>query len=77
MRSHMISLYGDVIKQKCELEKLILRNSLALATLHPDEFAHTVMKSAGYLTVTTGEIVHIVKCTPVAMSVRPSAECCQ
>lgn len=38
-----MSLYSDVIKQKWELEKQVLKNALALATLRPDEFGYTIM----------------------------------
>ncbi|XP_047370478.1 uncharacterized protein LOC124957491 [Vespa velutina] len=75
IRTQMTALYSDVIRQKCELEKQVLKNALALATLRPDEFAYTIMKAAGYMAVTVGEVIHIVKCTPVPVSIRQSEEC--
>ncbi|XP_047370458.1 uncharacterized protein LOC124957434 [Vespa velutina] len=36
IRTQMTALYSDVIRQKCELDKQVLKNALALATLRPD-----------------------------------------
>ena len=40
-------------------------NTLTLATQSPDEFAYHLIKGPVYISVITGEVVHIVKCIPV------------
>lgn len=75
MRQQMTSLYNDVVKQRCELEKEVIRNTLSFATLQPDEFAYRLMKGPGYMAVAAGEAIHIVKCIPVDTLVRKTPEC--
>lgn len=70
----MTALYGDVIKQKCKLERLLLKKALALATLRSDEFACIIMK-AGYMAVTAREVICVVKCTFVSVKMRLSEYC--
>ena len=75
IRHQMTSLYHNVMQQKCELERQVMTNALSFATLLPDEFAYSLMKSPGYMAVTTGEAVQIIKCIPVEVTVRPTKEC--
>ncbi|XP_026830965.1 uncharacterized protein LOC113563501 [Ooceraea biroi] len=75
IRHQMTSLYRDVIQQRCELEKEVLKNTLSFATLQPDEFAYRLMKGPGYMAVTAGEAVHVIKCIPVDVIVRRTKEC--
>ena len=57
-------LYINLIRQKCEVERKTIQNSLALATLAPDEFAYAVMKQPGYFAKISGEVAHFIRCTP-------------
>jgi len=75
IRRQMTSLYYDVMRQRCELEKEVLRNTLSFATLQPDEFAYKLMKGPGYMAVTAGEAIHIVKCIPVEIVLRRTDIC--
>lgn len=75
IRAQMTSLYNDVITQKCNLEKQVIKNALALGALLPDEFAYTLMRQPGYMAVTAGEVAHIIKCIPVEVSIRRPTEC--
>lgn len=77
MRQQLTTLYNDVIRQKCELEKEVIRNTLSFATLQPDEFAYRLMRGPGYMAVAAGEAIHIVKCIPVDALVRKTPECYQ
>ncbi|XP_072764372.1 uncharacterized protein [Anoplolepis gracilipes] len=75
IRHQMTSLYHNVIQQRCELEKDVITNTLSFATLQPDEFAYRLMKGSGFMAVTAGEAVHVVKCIPVDATVRRTKEC--
>jgi len=53
----------------------VITNALSFVTLQPDEFAYRLMKGPGYMAVTTGEAVQIVKCIRVEVMVRKTEEC--
>jgi len=75
IRTQMNALYRDVLKQRCELEQQVLKGALSLAVNSPDEFAYQIMKGPGYMAVVSGEVVHIIKCTPVEVKVQHLEEC--
>lgn len=75
IRTQMNALYRDVLKQRCKLEKQVLKNALTLAINSPDEFAYQIMKGPGYMAVNAGEVVHIIKCTPVEVRIHHTKEC--
>lgn len=75
IKTQITQLYRDIIQQKCALEKQILKNALALASISPDEVAFTIMKDPGYLSTVAGEVLHIIKCIPVQTKLRRTTEC--
>lgn len=75
IRHQMTSLYYNAMQQRCELEREVIKNTLSFATLQPDEFAYRLMKGPGYMAVTAGEAIHVVKCIPVDVLVRKTKEC--
>lgn len=75
MRTQMNSLYYNVMKQRCELKKEVIKYTLSLATLLPDEFAYRLMKGPGYMAVTTGEAMHVIQCIPVDVQIRKAKDC--
>lgn len=75
IRHQMISLYHNVMQQKCGLERQVITNALSFATLQPDEFAYRLMKGPGYMAVVSGEAVYVIKCIPVEVTVRRTKEC--
>lgn len=77
IRNQMTTLYYNVMQQRCELEAEVLRNTLSFATLLPDEFAYRLMKEPGYMAVTAGEAIHVVKCIPVEVTARKTTVCYQ
>ena len=42
-------IYINLIRKRCKLDQKVIRNSLALASLAPDEFALDIMEQPGYL----------------------------
>lgn len=75
IRAQTTSLYRDVIEQKCKLEQQVLKNALNLAELSPDSFAFNLMKGPGYFATIAGEVIYIMKCIPVEVEFRKTAEC--
>ena len=71
----MNEIYNKLIRDKCEVERKTILNSLSLATIAPDEFAYTVTKSPGYMAKLAGEVVHLIKCTPKEVKIIHSNEC--
>lgn len=65
----MTTLYHDVIRQKCNLEKEVLQNTLGVAVMQPDEFAYRLMGGPGYMATVAGKLIHIIKCIPVDVTV--------
>ena len=74
-RSEVESLYRNILKDKCELERQVLYNSLSIASLSPDEFAFNLMKKPGYIARIAGEVVHIIQCTPVEVQLFHDDNC--
>ena len=75
IKTQMRNLYRDVLLQRCNLERETLKNALAIATQAPDEFAYNLMKGPGYMAVTAGEVVHVIKCIPVEVMIQHGDEC--
>lgn len=75
IRSQIQSLYLDVIKNKCKIEKEILKNTLSIALTQPDEFAYRYMEGPGYMAAAAGEVIHIVQCVPVDIKIQQSEKC--
>lgn len=75
IKSQLTQLYRDIMEHKCVLEKQILQNALTLASIAPDEIAYRVMKEPGYTAVTSGEVIHIIKCIPVECKIRQTENC--
>lgn len=75
LKTQLTQLYQDIMEQKCALERQILQNALSLASIAPDEMAHRIMKAPGYTAITTGEVLHLIKCVPVECRVRQAENC--
>lgn len=74
-RNQIKQLYQDIRFHRCRLEAEIFRNTQALSYSRPDEVAFNVMKGPGFTAIIAGEVLHIVKCTPVDVVVRQSKNC--
>ncbi|XP_057319183.1 uncharacterized protein LOC130664100 [Microplitis mediator] len=77
IRLQMENLYHDILVHRCELERRILMNSLALSSINPDQFSYALMKVPGYYTVIAGEVVHVIKCIGVPVKKRQAEVCYQ
>ena len=53
----------------------MIKNSLSIASISPDEFAYNIMEKPGYIARMAGEAVHIIKCTPVEVKLAHTKTC--
>jgi hypothetical protein len=74
-REQLKQLYMDVLNRKCESDQELLKESLSLAYLSPDLFAHNLM-GPGYMAHVAGELIHIVKCLAVEVKIRENLKTC-
>lgn len=77
VRAQMKSLYKDLLLHRCNLEREMLKNSLAIAMIAPDLFAYNFMKAPGYYAQIQGEVLYMIKCVPVEVGVLKAVECSQ
>ena len=75
LKTQIIQLYKDIIRQKCDIEKQVLKNALALIHVAPEDVATTITREPGHLAIPSGEVVHIIKCIPTTCQTRRTAEC--
>ena len=75
IRTQMKSMYKSIINRMCIIEQEVLRNTLDLAENEPDQIAYRIMKKRGYIGVVRGEVIHILKCDPLSVTVRNSSYC--
>ena len=75
IRSQVKTLHFDILMKRCLLEQKVLRNLLSLVTFRPDEFAYNLMEGPGHTAVVTGEVIRLIHCTPVEVTVRRASRC--
>ncbi|XP_070521069.1 uncharacterized protein [Cardiocondyla obscurior] len=75
IKTQLTRLYQSIMEQKCALERQIMQNALSLASIAPDKMAFRIMKGPGYTAITTGEVIHMVKCIFVKCRIRQTEEC--
>lgn len=75
IRNQMVQLYHNLIEHRCNLEREILKNSLAIASRSPDIFAYNLMKGPGYMAIVAGEVIHLIKCIPTDVTVMSTEKC--
>lgn len=76
IRKQMTSLYHDILRQKCELERDVLLTQLSLAHIAPTEFAYLYTKEPGYTANVMGEVISLIKCQAVETEIRPVSDQC-
>lgn len=70
-----MSLYRDMLTQRCKLENQIINNHLTLAFISPNDFAYMYMKGSGYTAQVMGEVIHIIKCQSIEVILRNTEKC--
>ena len=77
LKVQMQNLYHDLLLQKCQLEKKVIRNALNLAQLQPDLFSMLITKKAGHMGLVSGETINLIKCVGVPVTYRKVDTCYQ
>jgi len=73
---HLITqLYRNIMNQKCEMEKQILKNILSLSSIALDEMAFRLMKTPEYTAIIAGKVIYIITCVPVKCEIRQTEKC--
>ncbi|XP_076384601.1 uncharacterized protein LOC143263768 [Megalopta genalis] len=75
LKSQIVALYKDMMKQKCQTEQQILKNIISLVHTSPAEVAATITREPGYMALPAGEVIYIVKCVPVQCTLRKTDDC--
>ena len=73
LKTQIVQLYKDIVRQKCDIENQVLKNALALIHVAPEDVATAITHEPGHLAILSGEVVHIIKCIPTTCQARKTA----
>nr|QXV86380.1 putative glycoprotein [Chuviridae sp.] len=68
-------IYNLFARHQCDVERRTITNLLTLAFLSGSEFAYAYKQVPGYTAELRGEVIHIIRCTPVAVQYRTVTGC--
>jgi len=68
-KSTITSLYNDIVKKQCDLERKLLEQKLSLASSSISDFAYLMGGGPGFTAVKTGEIIYLIKCKRVDVEI--------
>lgn len=75
IRTQMKLLYHDILYHKCLMEQRLIQYTLSIAVIAPDDFAYILTNEPGYMASVSGEVVYLMKCIPVEVSIRRTEKC--
>ncbi|CAB0038544.1 unnamed protein product [Trichogramma brassicae] len=75
LKKQMKEMYETLVLQRCKLERKVIENALAIATLQPSELAYQILGKRGVMAVPAGECVHFVTCLRVNLEIRDTNDC--
>lgn len=70
-------MYADLLQKHCEDKRILLQEVLLNSLRNPDAAACSLMKGPGYTTIQGGEVLYVVKCKPVNVTLYPTSRCYQ
>ena len=68
-------LNANIMSKIRRIHWQVLANLQSLAMIDPPKFAYAWKKEPGYTVLVRGEVVYIIKCTPVQVLVRTTTYC--
>lgn len=68
-------MYLDIINKHCNLERKLLLQKLSIASYSLSEFAYIMGEGPGYTVIKSGEIVYLIKCKPVEVTLARTTAC--
>lgn len=77
IQNQINNLFQHVIYEICKIEHSLLETKLTMARKNPQEFASSFMKDAGYTAVISGEVIYVIQCKAVFVTIRPMTTCYQ
>ncbi|XP_022172846.1 uncharacterized protein LOC111035512 [Myzus persicae] len=75
LENTITSLYNELIRTQCEIERTQLLFKLSLATYSLDEFAYAMGQGPGNIAIKSGEIIYLIKCKPVDVQYAEQTAC--
>ncbi|UHM27704.1 MAG: hypothetical protein FOCCV1_gp2 [Fushun oxya chinensis chuvirus 1] len=75
LRQQMTNLYRHVSRHTCEIRRMALLNTLSLASINEEEFAYAYKGKRGYTAIRRGEVIYLVECIPVPVTIRRTEGC--
>nr|API61888.1 glycoprotein [Mos8Chu0 chuvirus] len=68
-------MYDALYVDLCEIERKILGTQLILAKIYPNDFASDLMRQDGYTAVVAGEVIYLIQCRPVYVTLASTDRC--
>ncbi|CAB0041317.1 unnamed protein product [Trichogramma brassicae] len=75
LKKQMKEMYETLVLQRCKLERKVIENALAIATLQPSELAYQIPGERGVMAVPRGESLYFVTCLRVNLELRTTDDC--
>lgn len=75
VETNMNNLYTTIMTQQCLTKRQTLLLQLTIAKMDPVEFAYIYTGEAGYSATRLGEILYVVKCQTVPVTIRATQRC--
>ncbi|KAL7296790.1 hypothetical protein TKK_0010193 [Trichogramma kaykai] len=75
LKKQMKEMYEMLVLQRCKLERKVIENTLAIATLQLSELAYQILGERGVMAVPAGECVHFVTCLRVNLEIQKTNDC--
>lgn len=77
IQNQINNLYKHLIYELCNVERSLMEAKLTMARRNPQDFASNFMKKPGYTGVISGEVIYVIECKPVYVTISPMDTCYQ
>lgn len=73
--TQVTSLYANIVHAKCLSDQKLLATTLSLAQLDPNSLGLSLFESPGYFTKIAADVIYIIRCKPVEVTINLTPEC--